>query len=76
LNIGHGHVSALALKQSLAVISGKYQNLHDRVLVNTSEPLDRTNGQPSTSKLMTPSTSSGAVYLPPRYSLRGSEYVL
>jgi hypothetical protein len=44
LNIGHGHVSALALKQSLAAISGKYQDLHDRVLVNTSESLNRTNG--------------------------------
>ena len=43
LNIGHRYVSALALKQSLTAISYKYQNLHDRVLINASEPLNRTD---------------------------------
>jgi hypothetical protein len=44
LHVRHRHASTFALKQPLTAITGKHQNLHDCVLVDTSEPLNRTDG--------------------------------
>jgi hypothetical protein len=41
LNIRNGHVTTPTLKQPLATIPRQNQNLHNRVLVNASEPLNR-----------------------------------
>jgi hypothetical protein len=43
LHIIHGNIAALAFKESLTTITRKSENLHDCVLVNASEPLNRTD---------------------------------
>lgn len=43
LNIGQGNTLNFGFQQPLASISREYQNLHDRVLVDASESLNRTD---------------------------------
>ena len=43
LYVFDGNVLALILKKPPTAITSQHQNLHDRVLVNTCESLNRTN---------------------------------
>jgi len=56
----------------IALLAGQNQELQNRGVVNASDPLDSADGASLTRSLSTCSALPSAVYIPSRWSSRGS----